>query len=142
MKNSEVVVGSRYQCKVSGRIVPVTVIAQTHKTLIGGKTRIAFMVRNEVTGRVVTKSAAALRSVPAAALPPKDMQRTMLAIGECAFEDGERAAHFGNPNEKTAVRMMARAGYFVITQDGRDEIYAKLTSEGKARLATLRGETL
>jgi hypothetical protein len=63
MKNSDVKVGAVYRCKISERIVPVTVLAQTEK--IGfGKTRVAFRVRNEVTGRVLVKTAAALRPAP------------------------------------------------------------------------------
>jgi len=71
-------------------------------------------------------------------MPPKPMQRTMLSIAECALDDGGRSAHFGNPKEKTAVRMLARAGHLEITSDTREEIYARLTPAGQALLAALR----
>jgi hypothetical protein len=144
MKNSDIQIGSRYECKVSGQLVLVTVLNSTVKHLIGGKTRIAFMVKNERTGRLLKKSAAALRRPLEVAttlrLPPKATQRSVLAIAEVALQDGERAAHFGNPDEKAAVRLLAAAGFMAITHIGRDELYAKLTPEGQARLATLRGE--
>jgi hypothetical protein len=143
MKNADVQIGSRYECKVSGKLVLVTVLNSTVKHLIGGKTRVAFMVKNERTGRVLTKSAAALRRPLEVAttlrLPPKATQRSVLAIAEVALEDGERSAHFGNSDEMSAVRLLAAAGFMVITHFGR-ELYAKLTPEGQMRLATLRGE--
>lgn len=70
--------------------------------------------------------------------PSKALTRTLLAITECALEDGGRAAHFGNPAEKSAIRKLAAAGYVQITQLSRDELYAKLTADGIARLAELR----
>jgi hypothetical protein len=71
-------------------------------------------------------------------LPPKPMQRTMLSIAESALEDGGRSAHFGNPKEKAAVRMLARGGHLEITSESRTELYAKLTPAGQALLAALR----
>lgn len=71
-------------------------------------------------------------------LPPKPMQRMMLSIAENALDDGGRSAHFGNPKEKTAVRLLARAGHLEITSESRAELYAKLTPAGQALLAALR----
>jgi hypothetical protein len=72
MKQADVKVGEQYMARISGALVRVTVLAVTSKSgwssRGGGRlgqgglvSKTAYRVRNERTGREVTKSAAALR---------------------------------------------------------------------------------
>jgi len=65
MKQVEIFVGGRYLAKVSGRVVPVTVLDVYIPSFSGMHTR--YIVKNEVTGREIRCSSSRFRC--RAALP-------------------------------------------------------------------------
>ena len=73
-------------------------------------------------------------------LPPKKWQKTVLAIAEVAWDDGQRGAVFNAPEERAAVRKLAEYGYLEIGHSHRDEVTAMLTTKGHLLLASLRME--
>lgn len=73
-------------------------------------------------------------------MPPKKWQKTVLAIAEVAWDDGQRGAVFNASEERSAVKKLAEYGYMEIGHSHRDEITAKLTTKGHLLLAALRLE--
>jgi hypothetical protein len=58
MKQTDIKVGEQYGCRVSGVVVRVTVLSS--RDPVGVRARTVYQCRNERTGRLVTKTAAAL----------------------------------------------------------------------------------
>ena len=73
-------------------------------------------------------------------LPPKRWMKTVLAIAEVAWSDGGRGAVYNAPEERSAARKLAAAGYMKLGHSHRDEVTAAITTKGHLLLLALRGE--
>lgn len=73
-------------------------------------------------------------------MPPKRWQKTVLAIAEVAWDDGQRGAVFNASEERSAVKKLAEYGYMKLGHSHRDEVTATITTKGHLLLAALRGE--
>lgn len=77
--------------------------------------------------------------LPKENLPPKKWMKTVLSIGEVAWSDGGRGAVYNSPEERSAVKKLAAAGYMTIGHAHRNEVTASITTKGHLLLLALRG---
>lgn len=107
MKLSEIQIGTEYQSRVSGSLVTVKVMcATTHYGWRGGKStaKPAFRCKNLATGKEVTRSAAALRPLPAKREPHPCAEKIGLLLASARYDRRE-----GNFDRALAARELARA---------------------------------
>lgn len=111
MKLSEVQIGAEYQSRVSGSLVKVRVISRD--TRHGWRytdgtsqpvSKPAFRCKNLATGKEVTRSAAALRPLPAKRQPHPCAEEIGLLLASARYDRRE-----GNFDRALAARELARA---------------------------------